>query len=68
MKTTVNTGIGLPGLLTALFVGLKLTNNIDWSWWWVVSPLWIGAAIALASIASIVLMGLFVIVAALVRK
>ena len=29
-------------LLTILFVGLKLTNQIDWSWWWVLSPLWIG--------------------------
>ena len=25
-------------LLTILFVGLKLTNYIDWSWWWVLSP------------------------------
>lgn len=28
-------------LLTTLFVGLKLTGNIDWSWWWVLSPVWI---------------------------
>lgn len=35
----------LPTLLTVLFVGLKLTNHIDWSWWWVLSPLWIGLAI-----------------------
>lgn len=26
-------------LLTVLFVGLKLTGNIIWSWWWVLSPL-----------------------------
>ena len=25
-------------LLTILFVGLKLTNHITWSWWWVLSP------------------------------
>ena len=25
-------------LLTILFIGLKLTNHIDWSWWWVLSP------------------------------
>jgi hypothetical protein len=32
--------INLSGLtlLTILFVGLKLTNHIDWSWWWVLSP------------------------------
>ena len=34
-------GIGFTGLLTVLFVGLKLTNVIAWSWWWVLSPLWI---------------------------
>lgn len=34
-------GIGLPGLLLVLFVGLKLTNQIDWSWVWVLSPIWI---------------------------
>lgn len=33
--------IGLPGLLTVLFVGLKLTGCISWSWLWVLSPLWI---------------------------
>lgn len=31
-------GTGPLGLLTLLFVGLKLTGNIDWSWWWVLSP------------------------------
>jgi hypothetical protein len=34
-------GIGFCGLLTILFIGLKLTGNITWSWWWVLSPLWI---------------------------
>jgi len=34
-------GIGFFGMLTILFIGLKLTNNIDWSWLWVLSPLWI---------------------------
>jgi hypothetical protein len=33
--------IGLPGLLTILFVILKATNYITWSWLWVFSPLWI---------------------------
>lgn len=40
-------GIGFAGLLTILFVGLKLTGYIDWSWWWVLSPIWIGFAILL---------------------
>lgn len=34
-------GIEFCGLLTLLFIGLKLTNYIDWSWWWVLAPLWI---------------------------
>jgi len=33
-------GIGFIGLLTILFIGLKLTNYINWSWWWVLAPLW----------------------------
>ncbi len=32
---------GLCSLLTALFVGLKLTGHIDWSWWLVLLPVWI---------------------------
>lgn len=35
--------LGLPGMLTILFVLLKVFNKIDWSWWWVFSPLWITA-------------------------
>ena len=34
-------GIGMGGALFLLFLGLKLTGHIDWSWWWVTSPLWI---------------------------
>lgn len=41
-------GIGFCGLLTILFVGLKLTGYITWSWWWVLSPLWIPFAIVIA--------------------
>ncbi len=36
-------GIGFVGALTILFIALKLTHVIDWSWWWVLAPLWIGA-------------------------
>lgn len=34
-------GIGFTGLLTVLFIGLKLTGVINWSWLWVLSPMWI---------------------------
>ena len=36
-------------LLAVLFIGLKLTNYIQWSWLWVLSPLWIGFLLALLS-------------------
>jgi hypothetical protein len=38
-------GIGFVGLLTIVFITLKLTEVIDWSWWWVLSPLWISVAV-----------------------
>jgi hypothetical protein len=34
-------GIGFCGMLSILFIGLKLTGYVTWSWWWVLSPLWI---------------------------
>lgn len=38
-------GIGFVGLLTILFIALKLMGEIDWSWVWVLSPIWISASI-----------------------
>lgn len=49
-------GIGFCGLLTIVFITLKLTGFIAWSWWWVLSPLWISACIVLA----ILLVGLVI--------
>lgn len=40
--------IGTGTLLGCLFVGLKLTGVISWSWFWVTLPFWAGFAIALA--------------------
>jgi len=36
-----SSGIGVAGIVFIVFLILKLTDNIDWSWWWVTSPLWI---------------------------
>ena len=49
-------GVGFGGLLTIVFIVLKLTDVIDWSWWWVLSPIWIAVAFVLLilSIAGIV--------------
>lgn len=41
-------GMSLVSVLTVVFVVLKLTDNIDWSWWWVLSPLWISFAVYVA--------------------
>ena len=45
-----NKSLELGTILFLIFLVLKLTNNISWSWWWVTSPLWI-------AIASIILIG-----------
>jgi hypothetical protein len=37
----VTFSFGFAGPLTLLFIALKLTNYIDWSWWYVLMPLWI---------------------------
>jgi hypothetical protein len=39
-NSTGGSGIGFLGLLAVLFIGLKLTGYIGWSWWWVLAPLW----------------------------
>lgn len=49
-SSSSSSGIGFLGLLTVLFIGLKLTGYIDWSWWWVLSPLWLIPAIILGGI------------------
>ena len=46
-------GIGFTGLLTITFIVLKLCGVIAWSWWWVLSPLWISAAIVILILAII---------------
>jgi len=40
-------GMSLMSGMFLLFLGLKLGKVIDWSWWWVASPLWGGAALFL---------------------
>lgn len=46
-SSSVSGGIGFPGLLTVLFIGLKLTGYISWSWWWVLSPILISVGFGL---------------------
>ena len=44
-------GIGFCGLLTVLFIALKLTEVISWSWWAVLAPIWISALLAITIVA-----------------
>lgn len=64
-KTTASGGIGFTGVLTIVFVVLKLLGKIDWSWVWVLSPLWI----PIVSIVSmIIVIGIIVIGIVLIKK
>ena len=54
-----NNGIGLSGILFIVFLVLKLTGNIDWSWFWVTSPLWIPIGIAVSLVFIVVLLKCF---------
>lgn len=46
-----SSGVGFTSLLLLAFIVLKLCKVIDWSWWWVLSPVWITACIALIVLA-----------------
>ena len=60
VKTSTNGGIGFLGALTILFIALKLTHVIDWSWWWVLAPIWIPIVVVLGIIAIVAIVVLFV--------
>ena len=49
-NNTTSGGIGFTGVLTIVFIVLKLLDVIKWSWWWVLSPIWISFGIALVVI------------------
>lgn len=46
-SSSSSSGIGFVGLLTIVFITLKLTGYIAWSWWWVLSPIWISWLVVL---------------------
>lgn len=59
-----SSGVSFLGLLAILFIGLKLGGVIDWSWLWVLSPLWLGLAVI---VAVFVVAALVIILIGLVR-
>lgn len=64
-SSSSSAGIGFTGALTILFIALKLTGVIDWSWLWVLSPLWISFALG---VTVLLIIGICVLIAALVKK
>lgn len=53
MKNNSYGGISTAGVLLIVFIVLKLVGVINWSWWWVLSPIWIGIIIDLLIIISL---------------
>ena len=49
-SSSSSSGIGFFGLLGILFIALKLTEVITWSWWWVTAPLWTPIAIVIIAV------------------
>ena len=45
-----NSAIGFPILLGLAFIVLKLCKQIDWSWWWILSPFWVGPSIIIIAL------------------
>ena len=57
--------IGFVGLLTIAFIVLRLCGVINWSWIWVVSPIWISAAL---TVGILLIAGIICLVARIVKK
>lgn len=54
--TSETVGISFTGLLTIVFIVLKLCGVIAWSWWWVLAPLWIAPALGLVIVVIVVIL------------
>ena len=46
-KKSNTSGFGLASVLTIVFIVLKLVGTIDWSWWWVLSPILIDIGLSI---------------------
>ena len=59
-EKTVGVGVSFAGLLTVLFIGLKLTGYITWSWLWILAPIWAPVALGIAILIFILIaMGIY---------
>lgn len=59
-ETSVTVGPGFFTLLGLLFIGLKLAEIIDWSWWLVLLPLYGPPLLLLTVIGGVLMLGLFI--------
>jgi hypothetical protein len=57
-EQTASTSISLYTIVFIIFLILKLTGNIDWSWWWVTSPIWIPILLFVGVLVIVFLFGL----------
>jgi hypothetical protein len=57
MSNSNTGGIGFAGLLAIVFITLKLTGYIAWSWLWVLSPLWIPLALVVTILLLVTIVG-----------
>ncbi len=55
LSSSSSEGISFAGLLTIVFIVLKLVGTISWSWWWVISPIWISAGLGISILICILL-------------
>lgn len=60
-SNSVGCGVSFVGLLTAVFIVLKLTKVITWSWLWVFSPLWISWGLFIAALFILGILAIIVI-------
>ena len=58
MSENTSSGISFTGALLLIFITLKLTNVIDWSWWWVFGPIWIPLLLVGLVISAAVIIGI----------
>lgn len=47
--------VGILNILTLIFIVLKLTDTIDWSWWWILSPTIAAVLVAIGVIITLIL-------------
>lgn len=68
-SSSSSSGIGFGGALFLVFLVLKLTGVITWSWWWVTAPLWGGLVVVVIVLGAIALFaGICYLVSRLMKK